>query len=278
MIFRVKGSGIVFSILLLITLFLIVCCTAQDEFSETGVTLYYPEDESPSTEEHEVQLLNKEVEDVLFTQARFLAIRAFRKKNRDICNKLNDNENIQECKDEYDTYLFFQYLAEGRCNRLDNLKPRHARFMKLCEGLKAKDCSSLPEGYQAILCEALLKKDKELCWEALNAPELVSDGGVPPNDAHEEVIIHYYGFKSGNDRICDQFSSKASLKTRLACRLLFGRKLEFAERNIVEDLSYWVYVRQMGRDEKFCEYIRDPLIRERCYDHEISDLRGLLNK
>lgn len=277
MIFQGKRSGIIFFIFLVFNLLGIFCCFAQEEFSPTEVIPYYPENESLTPEEKEIQSLEKSTEERLFMRSGFLAVRAFRKGDREICNQLSDSDWRKECEEEFDGNTFIKYLAKGRCGKLDNL-PGFVGSKMVCQALRKKDCSSL-KGYQRMLCEAFLKRDKELCRAAINTPEFISQNGRRSDNAHEEIINLHYGFKTNSDRVCEQFSQKAFSETRrLTCKFLFSRNPEFFQKQLIEDLTYFVYVREHKKDEKYCEEIRDPFIRKACYNPEITELKDLLNR
>jgi len=276
-----KSKTVLLSILIL-TLSTI-STLAQEESSPKEVVPYYPGNKNLATQEKEIAEIRKGMEERLFSNwEELLAARAFRKNNREICSQLNSAEGIQHCQERVDSFIFLESLAKGRCNKLDKL-PGFRGFVgsvgskKVCQALRKKNCSSL-KGYQRMLCEAFLKRDKELCREAINTPEFIAQNGQPDNDIHEKAINLYYGFKTGNERVCDRFSLKGSFINKLICHFLFSRNLEVFQEQLIEDLTYFVYVKEMKNDEKFCEDIRDPFIRKKCYDTEIVELRDLLSQ
>ena len=253
-------------------------CFAQEGSSQEKIIPYYPEKESLTSEEKEFQSVKKSVENRLFARMDFLALKAFREGDREICNQLRYKRDIEECKEEFDGNTFAEYFAKGKCNKLEHLRGGFIGSKRVCQALSKNNCFTL-KGYHKMLCEAILKRDKELCRKAINTPEFISQNGCLNDNAHEEIINIHYGFKTNRDQVCDQFSSKAfSESRRLRCKFLFAKNPEMFQKRLIEDLAYFVYVKEHKKEKIFCNKIKDPVIKKACYNRDIIDLRDFFSR
>lgn len=173
--------------------------------------------------------------------------------------------NNEDCKNSYNELLVIKYLAEGRCEKIEN-----KTFREFCAALNNNTCDTLRNNNEKLWCKAMLEGDPS---SVFNVSPL--EGSTTKSDILEEFGI-FWGIKNNNYISCAKHiqAKDVSFSKRYACRIIFSSNPSEEVEKIKRDLTLFTLSRRDNNLE-YCNLISDTKIKKSCLDSKVKELKDL---
>ncbi len=210
----------------------------------------------------------KEIRSRLVSNSQFVAYKAFRKNDLDICNESNDRKS---CGASVKTFLSLKKIATGKCGSISS---GNGDFYNLCEAITANKCAQL-DGYQNFMCQGFVNSDPALLAKAYSCVD------IPEPVENRNRVANYYmgiyaGFKNGSESACAKFS-KNNLLDSGACNMIFGSQSFGSSIDALSmDIAMAISVKASGKTS-LCSSISNHIVRGVCENTSIKDESGVFS-
>lgn len=189
-----------------------------------------------------------------------LGYRAVVEKDEGICLAGEQNKYVLGvCHETYQEYMNDFYWAEGRCDEVSLPTAK-----KVCFAMRDKDLSALPN-HVAEFVKGTWEDDYEKMVKAMQ-----SHGEGEDFDS----VFHYLALYARDYEKCKQYAQGLPYARMLFCRMLHPLSADTVD-VIVKDAAFLHAALQDGANKALCPEIKDPWLREQCFDPTISSIDQL---